>query len=975
MTATTYQALKIRQDGFEFEDDSATPQNELNLRMNEGWTYDWTVLDGIHSIARLKTHELPYLRGVAGTTDKPFVEKFKTDVRGNILEAVLADKSVVRTFYTKRPTSIEDLAGGLVDYTWDALHGKTDYVYYGEESGPKAKSSTGESNRIGLVSKIIYAAGTGQEQRESFTYDAHRMLDAMLDVDSVHIDYSYDALGRLTHVVNTAQGHQRLQQEFIYDALGHVISTVEKAGAVPTQTQAISHITQVHYDVFGRITREENVSGGAVVEYDYQRIEHGEKITVTAPRPGQLTGTVQTVSYIDSHGNVVAVYLPQTTIYAFADLTENAALLSPQTGSTVRRFAYNKLGRTTAEWTTSAIVGAFGVPAVTDAQKTHYRYDSFDRLTKTIGPEPGPVAGQTQSLPAPVGKITYDRFGYVRSESAGYFGLPDDSSEWRTTWSFYDSVGQSAWTIGPENNSNITLVDQAGRTTAVIDGRSNLTQFVYDARDRLTDVIDAEKNVTHIDYFTASELLAMSSTPITPLDDRTVRAERITDPRLNVTWKQYDAEDRLIRIVHSDPDGPNGSLMETSEVYLYNADGTLAAEWQEVGFVQTPNNKVTYLYDDASRLTEKRDALGLLVGYQYDRQNNVTVQTASNGAKTKFIYDELGRVTATLLYEGNVPTPLPGLQITATQYDYLGNAVHTFDQYGDETFYQYDRLGRVTLTREPDTSFISDAFANHAGNKITRTFYNDFGDVEMTTGPMGQQTQYKQIDELGRAKEVFENNTGSTSRSTFYEFDAVVNVKKITDADGNATTYKYDSLNRVISEGINLGDPDEEPNLFRTYHYDSAGNLDVVTDRNGRMTVYLHDALNRRTDEIGLDEDSVESYHAVYTYNQDGNLESAEDANSKYEYSNYDVHGRAQHVEQTIRIPGVTGRAPNQNPTAPEPLRRRPQPARSIPRWFLRRGLRSLQIRRPLAQTVIRTLAQRRPHRLGRRPQPQRRAQ
>ncbi len=63
-----------------------------------------------------------------------------------------------------------------------------------------------------------------------------------------------------------------------------------------------------------------------------------------------------------------------------------------------------------------------------------------------------------------------------------------------------------------------------------------------------------------------------------------------TDPLGNVTEYEYDALDRLIRIIQPDPDGQ--------------------------GALESPETQ--YAYDAAGRLTSVTDPLGRVTGYEYD---------------------------------------------------------------------------------------------------------------------------------------------------------------------------------------------------------------------------------------------------------------------------------------------------------------------------------------------------------------------
>ena len=74
-------------------------------------------------------------------------------------------------------------------------------------------------------------------------------------------------------------------------------------------------------------------------------------------------------------------------------------------------------------------------------------------------------------------------------------------------------------------------------------------------------------------------------------DSNAVRFERVTEPPTTdaqrnpvtrVTWKYFDQCDRLIRVVHPDPDGGE-ALTFASDCVSYCADGSIRATWVEHG--------------------------------------------------------------------------------------------------------------------------------------------------------------------------------------------------------------------------------------------------------------------------------------------------------------------------------------------------------------------------------------------------------
>ena len=171
-----------------------------------------------------------------------------------------------------------------------------------------------------------------------------------------------------------------------------------------------------------------------------------------------------------------------------------------------------------------------------------------------------------------------------------------------------------------------------------------------------------------------------------------------------------------------DPDGPGG-LQVVSDVYKYNLDGSLAETWKEVGPDTTPVNKVCLTYDALGRLTRKDDALGLLSAYKYNALGQVEVEFFAGGTQVAFEYDSLGRVVRKCLIG------VDGVSAEAFGYDYQGNLVLHTNEFGDETTYKYDGLGRITEERQRDYSFKSDSLPNQLEERWTEYTYDANGNL------------------------------------------------------------------------------------------------------------------------------------------------------------------------------------------------------------------------------------------------------
>ena len=79
----------------------------------------------------------------------------------------------------------------------------------------------------------------------------------------------------------------------------------------------------------------------------------------------------------------------------------------------------------------------------------------------------------------------------------------------------------------------------------------------------------------------------------------------------------------------------------------------------------------------------------------------------------------------------------------------------------------------------------------------------------------------------------------AAGKETVVTYDKAGNLKTVTDADGNTTTYTYNSRNEEIA----VKDALVETTSY-AYAYDAAGNLKSITDPLHDMTTFTYDQLN-----------------------------------------------------------------------------------------------------------------------------------
>ncbi len=249
--------------------------------------------------------------------------------------------------------------------------------------------------------------------------------------------------------------------------------------------------------------------------------------------------------------------------------------------------------------------------------------------------------------------------------------------------------------------------------------------------------------------------------------------------------------------------------------------------------------------DTANRITRSwYNARGEAV-YSLDGENYVT----------GYVYDAEGRVLSATRYGataggsgitatdsttiGQVATALAGAPttnaITTSQtYDNAGRVLTVTDGEGIVTRNAYNALGQLTDVTEAD---------NYTADKVTAHYtYDGAGRILTRVAAYG---------------------TGEATTLATFTYDGLGNQTSITDPNGNATSFTYDKLGRVLTATNALSG-------VVTNVYDAFGNLVKVTDARGYSSFNYYDNLDRLTLSC-----NAEKYITTIAYNRFGEVSSS----------------------------------------------------------------------------------------------------
>jgi RHS repeat-associated protein len=266
--------------------------------------------------------------------------------------------------------------------------------------------------------------------------------------------------------------------------------------------------------------------------------------------------------------------------------------------------------------------------------------------------------------------------------------------------------------------------------------------------------------------------------------------------------------------------------------------------------ITSPGNvTLTYVYDDAHRLTSIRDSAGNKIVFELDGLGNRKQTQIQTGAAQVLMansatFDSLGRLL-TRVGAAN--------QTTRYEYDSNGNLTKLIDPRNAATVNAFDALNRLKQSTD-------------ALNGVTKTAYDLRDNVTSVTDPRLHATTYA-VNGFGFVT----STTSPDSGTTTFTYDLAGNVKSHTDARKIVTNYTYDALDRPLTRAFPSATAENV-----TFVYDSTaggnygiGRLTSLTDSAGTAS-FVYDAYGNRVSEKRTVAGIV--YTTGYGYDLAGNL-------------------------------------------------------------------------------------------------------
>ncbi|PKH09751.1 DNRLRE domain-containing protein [Planomicrobium sp. MB-3u-38] len=372
----------------------------------------------------------------------------------------------------------------------------------------------------------------------------------------------------------------------------------------------------------------------------------------------------------------------------------------------------------------------------------------------------------------------------------------------------------------------------------------------------------------------------------------------------------YDSADRQTGLVHTLPGGT------AQQVSSFKLDGN--GNQEEIHNLLT-DTKMFQKFDSGNRVTRQSNGSSLAVGpaidWVFDANDNVTVETISNGAlsyKHEFKYNTL-----------NYNTELidPNNEKYRFQYDETGN-VKTYSApngtgalfvYDDRSLVESIDIGHNDINGLIKFGYEYDANGNRSKQHITQQFasratltgtadydYDSMNQLKLESIPLtGEKIAYK-YDVVGNReqKQVTKNGTVTqTVDHVFNKRNQLIEVKNGT----TSTKWTYDDNGNLLDDGKFIYQWDADNRLRKVnskattvqvaeYWYDDADRR-IRKNVNGTVTNYIYDGQGLN---VLYETDASNVITAYHSYNTNGQLMArteVKDSKSTRYYYHYNAHG------------------------------------------------------------------------------------
>ena len=863
---------------------------ELNFAYNTDGTLN-TVTDCYNRVLTL-IYNSDKLTGITDNTGRAV--EFVQDSNGNLTSYTDPESTAAHPLVW----SYDYQGGHRIEKLRDPYNRVITHNFYDLFSRVKEQRSMGDSARTW---KFFYSGNATVEQdpqngRRTLIYDRKSQLIAEIDAEGNQVSFDYDGQGHRTKVITPK---------------GETTTTLYNADHNPTQiTDPLLHQIKMFYDTDFRLQRM-NDKRGHNTTFLYTAQHHLQ--TMTDPlmhvteNHYKLDGLLEwskdaeqrkTTFEYDQWGQANKIIYFDTKFQTILNNSRGDLLEStdPENRKVVN--TYNKRRQLQT-------VTLPPIPGEPVAKITHV-YDDAGHLQ---GSEDAKGASTLFNI---------DQLGNAITSTSPAIPVAAGGSLANVITTHYDLRDWADTTSNSLNHTVTTLFDAAHRVKVTTDSLERPSEFFYDANSNVTELKDTLSRSTKQRWTTRGEKERSTDALDkfnTSLYDNNGNRTDYTNRRNKLYKSSYDDANRLEwkktpRLDKTEITYYNNNLVKTikepstqTTTFSYNERNLVESKVDSTNALTT--GAIAYNYDDSGLLETVTEGTAIITR-TYDERGRLKTFTTAMGDLIKYKYDANNNLTR-LTYPPDAAHP-SGKQVNYTYNS--RNLLQTVTDWSNRvTTYQYDRLGRLTETLRPNGT--SNQIAHDAASQLTSIKESAGG--KLINYLAFQYDAASQIKSRFRAPLVNSGWQHPTFTATYDDDNRLLTANGLNvvhDDDGNMTsgpitptsgnlTLTYNSRNQLVSDcTINYTYDAEGRRLTTTTG--TSPNVAVtrdIIDFNGKLLVRIHPDFTKTYYIYGLgllyEADGLTNATKTHHFDQVGSTLARTDDTGKVigraEYSAYGI--------------------------------------------------------------------------------------
>ncbi|MGK0237346.1 MAG: RHS repeat-associated protein [Candidatus Pelagisphaera sp.] len=734
-----------------------------------------------------------------------------------------------------REMEVDDVTSIIAEFSYD---GNENLVLTRKPEGNEVAVSYDERD---LVFEVTRGAGNVDASTIRFDYDGNKNRTRILDAEDNNGDgdpealtYVYDGFNRVAQVVD-ALGSSAVNE---FDSAGNILQTQvfgHPAGQ-PDSPNVLHEDIRYAYDELNRryqmnrslfvadgfdpvrvpLLSDGNSDGFVTDFYEYDALS---RLTFSEEDDGEVTeyqfdGLSRRILELDALGNGRSIEYDANSNPVLVSRLEKSENNTVSEEVFQTRYVYDQFNRLTRATDNAG-------------QTTRFAYDSRNNIVSKSDPV-GPI------MDDPLGLFPGQINGPGNTKSYLYDGLNRRIAEVSDLRLGGVGNGELDTTNSFNGDGMITLVyewDDNSRLSAIEDDNGNRTTYAYDALDRQIRQTNA-----NTDEVTSKRF------------DRDHNLVELIDPNETVSFREYDALNRLVSVDIDRGPGVEGTI---SELFEYDGLNRRTLEVDDNGgggFVQ----EAVYVYDSLGRALEERQN-GQALSSSYTGSGNRVGHIYPGGRTLSQSFDSIDRV----------------------------NEIRDITGGGNDSVVDLEWIG-------PDYRLLR----HLSGNGTELTFLNDSGDALVGYDAIKRIQQFRVLDA---------GNDEILNREYGYNQASMRLFEQRNDDDALIDSYVYDSVYRVAQTNLDEGGSVLKRNVeLYEYTYDGVGNRRNVleeSDSQGLVDVaYEVNEMNEYTSAGGVfrvhssNGNLVDDGERLYIYDYKNRLIEVADKVSGDTVANYFYH-------------------------------------------------------------------------------------